>query len=57
MAPGIMIEERHRGSDLAAGWSLAGFDIAAFVKARESAMTGGGNAGGLNRPLQSPRAR
>ena len=33
MAPGITIEERHRGADLTAGWSLAGFDIHAFVTA------------------------
>ncbi len=33
MAPGITIEERHRGSDLATGWSLAGFDVDAFVSA------------------------
>ncbi|HSI17525.1 MAG TPA: nicotinate-nucleotide diphosphorylase (carboxylating), partial [Sphingomonas sp.] len=33
MAPGITIEERHRGPDLAAGWSLDGFDIDAFVAA------------------------
>jgi nicotinate-nucleotide pyrophosphorylase (carboxylating) len=33
MAPGITIEERHRGSDLTAGWNLAGFDVAAFVEA------------------------
>lgn len=33
MAPGITIEEGHRGSDLAAGWHLPGFDIDAFVSA------------------------
>ncbi|CAN5245441.1 carboxylating nicotinate-nucleotide diphosphorylase [soil metagenome] len=33
MAPGITIEERHRGSDLTTGWSLAGFDVDAFVGA------------------------
>lgn len=33
MAPGITIEEGHRGSDLAAGWGLPGFDIDAFVSA------------------------
>jgi len=33
MAPGITIEDRLRGPDLTAGWSLAGFDIEAFVTA------------------------
>ena len=33
MAPGITIEERHRGPALTAGWSLVGFDIDAFVTA------------------------
>ncbi len=31
MAPGITIEERHRGSELTAGWDLPGFDVVAFV--------------------------
>eukprot|EP01035_Chromulina_nebulosa_P000380 gene380-550_t len=33
MAPGITIEERHRGSELTAGWDLPGFDVEAFVSA------------------------
>lgn len=33
MAPGNQIEERHRGPDLAAGWSLPGVDLESFVRA------------------------
>ncbi|MFA5964344.1 MAG: carboxylating nicotinate-nucleotide diphosphorylase [Sphingomonas sp.] len=33
MAPGITIEEGHRGSELTAGWHLPGFDVDAFVSA------------------------